>query len=53
MQKFMFFEFCKKVKTYVQKPLNHITQLLKVSTTGKSPTSNSLLRNADTRNYAT
>jgi len=36
-------------------PLNHsafYTQLLKVST-GKSPTSNILLRNVETRNYAT
>jgi len=36
-------------------PLNHSvfnTQLPKVST-GKSPISNILLRNADTRNYAT
>jgi len=43
----------KRKKTY--RPLNHSafnTQLPKVST-GKSPTSNILLRNADTRNYTT
>jgi len=56
----MFFGFKKTLemyKMYIQfhRPLNHSafnTQLPKVST-GKSPTSNILLRNADTRNYAT
>jgi len=47
----------KNVKTYVQfhRPLNHSAfsnQLPKVGI-GKSPTLNILLRNVDTRNYAT
>ena len=62
----MFFYFEKKRKKNVKNvrrptysftagPLNHSslnTQLPKVST-GKSPTSHILLRNSDTRNYAT
>ena len=57
----VFFDFEKNVKkrkkTYIwfHRPHNHPafnTQLPKVSTS-KSPTSNILLRNADTRNYAT
>jgi len=46
----------KKTYAYFHKPLNHsaYTQLPKVSgPNGKSPTSNILLRNVDTRNYAT
>jgi len=45
----------KNVKNVRHRPFNHSafnTQLPKVSI-GKSPTSNILLRNADTRNYAT